>query len=99
MVLGLAAALGLGKRRILDESPLLMSALAGLIVSASGLAFQIFFRDTTPVPTYLLRVLLGALSARLPQFGKELFLAALKAAFPEKLHAANEAMFELGRGC
>ena len=65
MVLGLAAALGLGKRRILDESPLLMSALAGLIVSASGLAFQIFFRDATPVPTYLLRVLLGALSAKL----------------------------------
>ena len=62
---GLAAALGLGKRRILDESPLLMSAIAGLIVSAAGLAYQILFRDTTPVPLYLLRVLLGAGSAKL----------------------------------
>ena len=65
MVLGLAAALGLGKRRILDESPFLMMSLAGLTVSASGLAFQIFFRDTTPVPTYLLRISLGAFSAKL----------------------------------
>ena len=64
-IAGLAAALGLGKRRILDESPLLMSAIAGLIVSATGLAFQILFRDTTTVPQYLLRVLLGAGSAKL----------------------------------
>ena len=61
----LAAALGLGKRRILDESPMLMSAIGGLIVSASGLAFQIWMADTTPVPQYLLRVFLGAGSAKL----------------------------------
>ena len=65
VALGLAAALGLGKRRILDESPFLMTTLAGLIVSASGLTFQMFFRDATPVPTYLLRILLGAFSAKL----------------------------------
>ena len=64
-VAGLAAALGLGKRRIVDESPLLMSAIGGLIVSAAGLAFQILFRDTTTVPQYLLRVLLGAGAAKL----------------------------------
>ena len=61
----LAVALVLGKRRILDESPLLMSAIAGLIVSASGLAFQIWRQDTTTVVQYLLRVVLGALSAKL----------------------------------
>ena len=64
-ITGLAAALGLGKRRIVDESPLLMSAIGGLIVSAAGLAFQILFRDTTTVPQYLLRVLLGAGAAKL----------------------------------
>jgi len=62
---GLTAALGLGKRRIVDESPLLMSAIAGLVVSATGLAFQIFRQDPTTVPQYLLRVLLGAGSAKL----------------------------------
>ena len=62
---GLGAALGLGKRRILDESPLLMSAIAGLVVSATGLLFQIFFHDATSVPQYLLRIGLGAGSAKL----------------------------------
>ena len=56
---GLVVALLLGKRRILEESPLLMSAIATLIVSASGLAFQIFWEDSTPIPQYLLRVALG----------------------------------------
>ena len=67
----IAAALGLGKRRILDESPLLMSALAGLIVSVTGLGFQMFLDDTTPVPGYLLRVLLGAISAKLFELVRE----------------------------
>ena len=71
MACGLAAALGLGKRRILDESPLLMSAVAGLIVSASGLAFQIFLEDDTAVPQYLLRILLGALSAKIFELVRE----------------------------
>ncbi|MBE6389616.1 MAG: pyruvate ferredoxin oxidoreductase [Lentisphaerae bacterium] len=48
-------------------------------------------------PKALNVMLLGALSAHLPQFGEELFLAALKRAFAEKLHAANEEMFKLGR--
>ena len=62
---GLGVALALGKRRIVDESPLLMSAIGGLLVAATGLAFQIFRQDTTSVPQYLLRVLLGAGSAKL----------------------------------
>ena len=68
---GLAAALALGKRRVLDESPLLMSAVAGLIVSASGLIFQIFWEDATSVPQYLLRVFLGAGSAKLFELVRE----------------------------
>jgi hypothetical protein len=44
-------------------------------------------------------MLLGALSAKLPQFEETLFTDALKRAFPEKLHEANEAMFKLGRNC
>ncbi|MDY6041019.1 MAG: PP2C family protein-serine/threonine phosphatase [Candidatus Faecousia sp.] len=64
VALGLVAALSLG-RRIRSESPLLMCAVAGLIVSATGLVFQIFREDTTAVPVYLLRVALGAASAKL----------------------------------
>ena len=48
-------------------------------------------------PKALNVMLLGALSARLPQFPEELFLAALDNAFPEKLHEANRTMFALGR--
>ena len=55
--------------------------------------------DKLTTPKALNVMLLGALSAQLTQFSEELFLAALKAAFPEKLHEANEAMFKLGRQC
>ena len=65
LILGLGVALSLGKRRILEESPYLMMAIAGLIVSASGLGFQLWAGDTTPVPRYLLRIGLGAGSAKL----------------------------------
>lgn len=63
--LALPVALLLGRRQIVHESPFLMSSIAGLIVSASGLFFQIFLEDTTPVFAYLLRIVLGAASARL----------------------------------
>ena len=63
--LGLVVALALGKRRILDESPFLMMSIAGLIVSASGLAFQLWLSDTTTIPQYLLRIALGAASSKL----------------------------------
>ncbi len=68
---GLIAALALGKRRILDDSPLLMSALGALTVSASGLAFQILLEDTTSVPVYLLRVALGMGSVKLFELVRE----------------------------
>ena len=69
--LALGVALILGKRRILDESPFLMTAIAGLIVSASGLAFQIWTADATTVPQDLLRILLGAGTAKLFELVRE----------------------------
>ena len=53
--------------------------------------------DKLSSPKALNVMLLGALSAKLPQFPENLFLEALKRAFPEKLHEANEAMFKIGR--
>lgn len=44
-----------GKPRV-RSTPLLLPAIAGLILSASGVAFQIFFRDNTSIPLYFLRV-------------------------------------------
>ncbi len=55
--------------------------------------------DRLSNPKALNVMLLGALSAKLPQFEETLFTDALKRAFPEKLHEANEAMFKLGRNC
>lgn len=65
IALALPVVLILGRRQIVHESVYLMSAIAALIVSATGLFFQIFRRDTTTVLVYLLRVFLGAVSARL----------------------------------
>ena len=65
LTLALPVALILGKRSIVDESALLMSSIAALIISASGLFFQLFLHDTTPVTAYLLRIFAGAGSARL----------------------------------
>ena len=63
--LALPVALILGRRQIVHESVYLMSAICALIVSASGLLFQIFYHDSTTVLVYLLRIFLGAVSARL----------------------------------
>ena len=65
LALALPVALLLGRRRILDDSPFLMMAICSLIVSASGLAFQLWMADTTTVPVYLLRIALGTLSTKL----------------------------------
>ena len=65
IALALPVALILGRRQIVHESVFLMSSIAGLIISASGLLFQILLEDTTPVPVYLLRIAVGAASARL----------------------------------
>lgn len=65
LVLGLPCALVLGDRRIAKNTPLLLPALAGLVVSASGVIFQNWMGDETTIPIYLLRVALGASTARL----------------------------------
>ena len=62
---GILAVLVLGDRQISKTAPLLLPALAGLIVAASGVAFQVWLADTTPVSMYLLRIALGAFGARL----------------------------------
>ncbi len=59
----LAATLILGAHR--SQTPFLLSAVAGFIVSASGVVFQTWMQDTTSVPLYLLRIALGAGSAEL----------------------------------
>ena len=65
LLLALPVALILGRKKIVHESSTFLSAVAALIVSASGLFFQVFRSDTTPVPIYLLRIILGAAAARL----------------------------------
>ena len=55
--------------------------------------------DKLSSPKALNVMLLGALSAKLPQLEEKLFLEAMERAFPEKLHAANKEMFLLGRNC
>ena len=65
LALALPVALILGRRQIVHESVFLMSAIGALIVSASGVGFQIFLDDATSVPVYLLRIFLAAASARL----------------------------------
>ncbi|MBP3673208.1 MAG: SpoIIE family protein phosphatase [Oscillospiraceae bacterium] len=62
---GLPVALILNRKKITQDVPLLIPAIAGLILSASGLAFQIFLDDTTGVPVYLLRIALAAATSRL----------------------------------
>lgn len=63
-VAGLAVTLIPGQR-LERHMRLLLPALAGLIVSAAGVVFQMWLGDTTPVPIYLFRVVLGAASAAL----------------------------------
>ena len=55
----------LGGRRINWRVPLLLPSLATLIAAAAGLAFQILLDETTPIPIYLLRVVIAGVSARL----------------------------------
>ena len=54
-----AAALVFNELRATRNAPLLMPAVAGLIVSAGGVLFQLWMQDTTPVSLYLLRVVLA----------------------------------------
>lgn len=56
---GLTVALLLADQTVTAQTPLLLPALAGLIISASGVIFQTWFADATPVGSYLIRVSLG----------------------------------------
>ncbi len=58
-MLALLAVLCLGERRVLTETPLLLPALTGLIVSVGGVLFQAWQADRTPIDVYLLRIVLG----------------------------------------
>ena len=69
--LALPVALVFGRKRPFRESALMMPAVASLIVAASGLGFQIFLADATPVPVYLLRVAVGAGGAGLFQLVRD----------------------------
>ncbi len=62
---GVLAATLLGGRQFLRDTPLLMPALAALIVAAVGLLFQIWQQDTTPVVLYLLRIGVAAVTTGL----------------------------------
>ena len=57
--LGLVATLLMKNRRLERETPLLLPAVAGLVVSGMGVLFQSWLMDGTPVAVYLLRVCLG----------------------------------------
>ncbi len=53
---GLICSLLLSDNRLVRETPILLPAVAGLIVSASGVVFQAWRKDVTPVDIYLIRV-------------------------------------------
>ena len=53
--------------------------------------------DRLKTPKALNTMMLGALSAKMPDIGEELFLEVLKAFLPEKLHELNIELFRLGR--
>ena len=63
LLCGLGVVLFLGNKRVLEDSPLMLPAVGGLTVAASGLFFQVFMEDTTSVPLYLLRTAAGAFAA------------------------------------
>ncbi len=56
----LPGALILGGRRIERETPFLLPAVAGLIVSVSGVIFQTWMTEMLPVGLYLTRICLAA---------------------------------------
>ncbi len=53
---GLCASLLLGQRQISRDTPLLLPAIAGLIVASSGVLFQTLDMDDTPIALYLIRI-------------------------------------------
>lgn len=62
---GMTAALILNRKQLTQDAVWIMPALAGVIVAGTGLAFQLWLGDETPVVQYLLRIALGILGTRL----------------------------------
>ena len=62
MLGGLVASLFLAERSLRLDAPVLMPAAAGFVVSAAGVAAQLWLHDTTPIPYYILRIVLGGAS-------------------------------------
>ncbi len=65
LAVGLLAVVMLGGRSITRGTPLLMPAVAGTVVALTGLAFQLWLQDSTPVALYILRTVLAAGSSYL----------------------------------
>lgn len=60
LLAGLLCSLFFGNHRLVRETPVLLPAVAGLIVSASGVVFQAFMKDSAPVDVYLIRICLAS---------------------------------------
>ena len=61
---GLLTTLVLGGKKLLHDAPFLMPVVTGTIVAISGLLFQIWQGDSTPIWMYLLRIILAAVANR-----------------------------------
>ena len=59
MILATVTVLLLSDRRAVRAAALLLPATAGLLIAAVGLGFQVALQDTTPIPIYLIRVVMG----------------------------------------
>ena len=57
---GLLLALLLGRRRELEEQPLLLPIAAAAVAAVAGLTFRFFLREDTAFPIYVLRTALAA---------------------------------------
>ena len=56
-------ALLVGKREESREQPLMIPAIAAFLTAITGLSFQVFLHDRTPVPMYALRIAVTGLTA------------------------------------
>ena len=65
LCLGLPAALLMNRNQLTRQTPWLVPALAGVIVAATGLGFELWLGDKPPVMIYLLRIALAIASGRL----------------------------------
>ena len=56
-------ALLVGKRQESRDQPLMIPAIAAFLTAITGLCFQLFLKDRTPVPLYALRIAVTGLTA------------------------------------